>query len=264
MIITSRENEGIKRARAIRDGKQRSLLFIEGARLCEEAASSKLKLKEIFVVEEALKDPRVDALVKNLSEKRIKVRFVDERLMESLSETKSSQGVVLIAEKPNSEKENFVKAIKETPLFVMLHKTNNPANAGAIVRTAEAAGANGIIATKGSTYLFAPKALRGSMGSIFRLPVWLGVSFEEAVVFCKEKKIQVVCADANSQKTFTEHNWKKPSVLIMGEEGEGLSDKEIALADSIVSIPMKPPVESLNVAVSAGIILYEAATQRSK
>ncbi len=262
MIITSRENEGVKRARAVREGKHRSLLFIEGVRLCEEAVSSKLKLKELFVFEGSTNDERVSVLVKKLNEQRIKIRIVDGRVMESLSETKSSQGVVLISEKPNSEKEHFVKQIKGIPLLVMLHKTNNPSNAGAIIRTAEAAGANGIIATKGSTYLFAPKALRGSMGSIFRLPVWLGVTFEEAVDYCKKKKIQVVCADAGSAKTFTELNWKKPSVLVLGEEGEGFSSEEISMTDSVVSIPMKPPVESLNVAVSSGIILYEAARQR--
>lgn len=260
-IITSRDNERIKNARAVRDGKIRSSIFVEGVRLCEEAVRANIKVLEIFVNERDINENRISNIA---NEHREKFVLVSERIFESLSETKSSQGLVLICERPPYNHEVLSKSLPANPLLVMLHRTNNPANAGAIVRVAEAAGVSGLISTKGSTYLFAPKALRGSMGSTFRLPVWSSVSFEEATAWCRNRQITTVCADSNAATSFDEFDWKKPVALIMGEEGSGLTDDEIARADVSIKIPMKPPVESLNVAVAAGIILYEAARQREK
>lgn len=260
-LITSRDNERIKNARAVRDGKIRSSIFVEGVRLCEEALSANLNVIEIFVNEKDVDEERILKLTNEHDEKLI---IVSERVFESLSETKSSQGLVLIAERPQYNHEVLSKTLPQNPLLVILHRTNNPANAGAIVRVAEAAGVDGLISTKGSTYLFASKALRGSMGSTFRLPIWSSVSFEEATAWCKNRQITTVCADSNAATSFDKFDWKKPVALIMGEEGSGLTDEEISRADVSLKIPMKPPVESLNVAVAAGIILYEAARQRKE
>ena len=260
-IVTSRDNERIKQARAVRDGKIRSSIFIEGIRLSEEAVSANLNVTEVFVNEKHSDEERITSLTNVLNEK---VVVVSERVFESLSETKSSQGLILIAERPPYNHEVLSDVLPPNPLLVILHRTNNPANAGAIVRVAEAAGANGLIATKGTTYLFAPKALRGSMGSSFRLPIWSNVSYDEAVAYCKNRGITTVCADAKSEIPFTEFDWNRPTALIMGEEGSGLTTEEIERADVSVKIPMQTPVESLNVSVAAGILLYEAAKQRTK
>lgn len=260
-LITSRNNETIKHAKAVRVGKIRTSIFIEGIRLSEEAVHAKLNVRQILLNERDVLDERIVELTKDLTEK---VFVVSEKIFESLSETKSSQGLILIADRPTYNHEILCKTLPQNPLLVMLHRTNNPSNAGAIIRVAEAAGVCGIIATKGSTYLFAPKALRGSMGSSFRLPIWSNVSFEEAIAWCKNRQITTVCADAKSDIKYREFDWHKPTALILGEEGYGLSEDEIQKADIAVKIEMKPPVESLNVAVAAGILLYEASYQRVK
>lgn len=259
-LISSRDNVRIKHARAIREGKVRSRIFIEGIRLSQEAINANLNIVEVFVNETDLEDERISKLTNELKEK---VLVVTERVFESLSETKSSQGLVLIAMRPPYNHEVLSNLMTPNPLIVILHRTNNPANAGAIVRVAEAAGVDGLISTKGSTYLFSPKALRGAMGSTFRLPVWSNVSFEEAVAWCKNRKITTVCADAKAETTINEFDWKKPVAIILGEEGSGLTEDEIAKTDVSLKIPMKEPVESLNVAVAAGIILYKATGQRN-
>lgn len=131
------------------------------------------------------------------------------------------------------------------------------------MRTVEAAGASGVILTEGTTDIFSPKALRGAMGSSFRLPLWTGASFDEAIDFCRERGIRTVCTDIRAERVHTEIDWTAASALIVGPEATGLEKTEIALADESLRIPMHAPVESLNVAVATGIVLYEAARQRA-
>jgi TrmH family RNA methyltransferase len=143
-----------------------------------------------------------------------------------------------------------------------MHRINNPSNAGAVLRTAEAAGACGAILTEGTTDIFSPKALRGAMGSSFRLPLWTNAPFQEALAWCKEQGINTICADLRAGRAHTEIDWTQPSALVVGAESTGLTTEEMGDTVEAVRIPMHAPVESLNVAVAAAIALYEAARQR--
>ena len=145
-----------------------------------------------------------------------------------------------------------------------MHRITNPVNAGAILRTAEATGATGAIATENATDPFSPKALRGAMGAAFRLPVWYRPGYAQALDWCAQRGIKTVCADLNARKNYTEFDWTSPCALILGPETAGLWPAEIAAADDAVRIPMREPVESLNVSVATGVLLYEAARQRRK
>ncbi len=101
------------------------------------------------------------------------------------------------------------------------------------------------------------------MGSAFRLPIWSGPTYEEAIAWCKRRGILTVCADVHAEAMHDQVDWKQPAALILGPESTGLSQEETAVADQAVQIPMKGEAESLNVAVAAGVLLYEAARQRS-
>jgi len=136
-------------------------------------------------------------------------------------------------------------------------------NVGAILRTAEAAGATGVITTQNTSEPFSPKSLRGAMGSAFRLPIWSGPIYEEMIAWCRERGIETVCADAEVRRAHTDIDWTKATALIMGPESSGLTDEETKSASQVVSIPMHGAVESLNVSVAAGILLFEAARQRA-
>jgi TrmH family RNA methyltransferase len=264
-VITSRDNSLVKHARAVRQGKIREQIFIEGLRLCEEAATalSVDSIKDVIYTERFAQDKRGAGLLKPLMSECKRATLVSEAVFASISDTKTPQGIVLLASRPDTQVGALLKSSKETPLLVVLHKINNPSNAGAILRTVEAAGATGVILTEGTTDIFSPKALRGAMGSSFRLPLWTGASFDEALAFCRDKSIRTICADLEAERAHTLIDWTVPSALIVGAEATGLERAEIAMADETLKIPMRSPVESLNVAVATGVVLYEAARQRA-
>ncbi|MEP6923941.1 MAG: RNA methyltransferase [Pyrinomonadaceae bacterium] len=264
MEITSKDNSRLKHARAVRDGREKDWLFIEGLRLAEELAASNLEVTDFFFTPEFAANERGANLLAKFPDFRGAV--LSEKLLESISDTKTPQGMVVLASKPATGRgvlsSEMLRRGEEASLLVILHKLNNPANIGAILRTAEAAGCSGAILTSGSADVFSPRSLRGSMGSAFRLPLWTNAAFGEAIEFCRAHKIKTVCAELNARKAHTEIDWTCARALIVGSEADGLALAEIALTDESIQIQMQPPVESLNVAVACGVILYEAARQR--
>ena len=262
MEISSRDNSLLRQARAVRDGKIEELIFIEGLRLCEEAYRSKLNIEAVIVSEELLRKERAASAIEELSRVSKRVASVSEKLLETISYTKTPQGIVVLAQRPESSEERLAASLNNASLLVVLHQINNPVNVGAILRTAEAAGATGVITTTNTSDPFSPKSLRGAMGSAFRLPIWNGISFDEVIQWCRERGITSVCADAEAHAAYTEIDWTKPSALILGPESSGFSSEELGQADQRVCIPMKGNTESLNVSVAAGILLFEAARQR--
>jgi TrmH family RNA methyltransferase len=263
MIITSRDNSLLRQARAVRDGKVDASVFVEGLRLGEEALSSGLKIEAVIYSEEIARKERADLLIKQLGKVCQNVASVSEKLLESISYTKTPQGIVLLAARPASDEVSFNEKQPTTPFLVILHGINNPVNVGAILRTAEAAGVTGVIATAHTSDPFSPKALRGAMGSAFRLPIWTAADYEQVIAWCAERRVRTVCADVDGSKDYREFDWRDACALIVGPESTGLSSGEIAAADDAVRIPMQGSVESLNVAVATGVILYEANRQRA-
>jgi RNA methyltransferase, TrmH family len=261
--ITSRDNTLLRLARAVRDGKNTDYIFVEGLRLCEEALRSALDLEAVVVSEELLQKERMAAAIAALDQAAHRSASVSEKLLESISYTKTPQGIVVLARRPESSEKRLDAALETNPLLVVLHRINNPVNVGAILRTAEAAGASGVIATQNTSDPFSPKSLRGAMGSAFRLPIWAGPTYEKMIEWCRKRQIETVCADADAPLTHTAYDWTRSTALVLGPESTGLSEAETKSASQVVSIPMHGAVESLNVSVAAGILLFEAARQRS-
>ena len=260
--IISRDNSLLRQARAVRDGKVEELIFIEGLRLAEEALRSKLKIEAVIVSQQLAQKEKAQGLINELGQASHRLASVSEKLLESISYTKTPQGIVLLASRPETSEQHFAANNQEPALVVIMHRINNPVNVGAILRTAEAAGATGVIATKHTTDPLSPKSLRGAMGSAFRLPIWFGPTYDEAVAWCTQHDIQTICADVHASTSYHEVDWKRPSALIVGPESSGLSRQEIAAANQAVRIPMQAESESLNVAVATGVLLYEAARVR--
>ncbi len=262
MKITSRDNSLLRHARAVRDGKIDESIFIEGLRLCEEALRSGLRLEAVISSDHLSKKDRAAKLIDKLESQSEKSALVSEKLLESISYTRTPQGIVVIAARPTTGEDEFTERQPSKPLLVVLHGLNNPVNVGAILRTAEAAGATGVITTANTADPFSPKALRGAMGSAFRLPIWSNGKYPTVLEWCRKQSIQTICADAEASHSYTAIDWQRPSALIVGPESTGLSAEEMKLADIAARIPMKGSTESLNVAVAAGIFLYEANRQR--
>lgn len=260
MHITSRDNSLLRQVRAVRDGKVDELIYVEGLRLCEEALRSRLVIEAVVVSEELLRKERMAGVIDELSQAAKRFGSVSEKLLASVSYTKTPQGIIVLAERPESSELRL--STDTSRLLVVLHQINNPVNVGAILRTSEAAGAAGVITTKNTSDPFSPKSLRGAMGSAFRLPIWSGSSYTETIDWCRQRGIATICADVDATTFYTDIDWTGPSALILGPESTGLTAEELELADQRVSIPMKGIAESLNVAVAAGVLLFEAARQR--
>jgi len=260
--ISSRDNSLLRQARAVRDGKIEELIYVEGLRLCEEAQRSNLEIEVMIVSEELMRKERAAPAIAELSRVSKRTASVSEKLLESISYTKTPQGIVVLAVRPDSSEARLAASLTTSPLLVVLHQINNPVNVGAILRTAEAAGTTGVIATRNTSDPFSPKSLRGAMGSAFRLPIWSGPTYEEVIEWCRNRSIATVCSDAEADADYTDLDWTKAIALMLGPESTGFTDEELMNADQKVKIPMKGMAESLNVSVAAGILLFEAARQR--
>ncbi len=263
--ITSRENPKLKLARKVRDGRVKELIFIEGLRLAEEVLRSDLLVEEVFLDETFSANERNAQLLLSFQQQTLSLNEVSSKIFSSIADTQSSQGIILICRKPPTDKQNFEAAFSrqsaKLPIVITLHQINNPSNLGAILRTAEAVNVAGIIITNNSADVFSPKSLRASMGAGFRLNIWTNAGFNEVLAWARANNLTSTVADVHAEKSYSEINWNSPRLLIFGSEAHGLSANERAQIDEKVIIPMENEVESLNLAVSCGIILFEAKRQ---
>jgi len=216
--ITSRDNSLLKHARAVRDGKVHESIFIEGLRLSEEALRSQLQIETLIYSDHIAQKDRAATLIEQIQKVAPTAAAVSERLLASISYTKTPQGIILLASRPSISHENFAQRQDGSPLLAILHGINNPVNLGAILRTAEAAGATGVLTTNGTTDPFSPKSLRGAMGAAFRLPIWPDVDYQEAIDWCHRRSIRSICADAHAKESYTNVDWRVPTALIVGAE----------------------------------------------
>ena len=260
--IKSRDNAKLKFARRVRDGKETGHIFIEGARLCGEAVGSDLSVTAAFMSDKLGLDTDLQQALKK---KNAEMYSVSDSLLGSIADTKTPQGIVLIADRPKPQALNDLLSTENVdravPLWVYLCEVNNPSNLGAVMRTAEAAGVMGVIVSLNSADPYSPKSLRASMGSAFRVPIVEDVGIDLALATAKKKGIETIAVDARGEKSYLDVDWNTPSLLVFGSEAQGLSEEVLSSADERIKIPMDGNVESLNLAVSAGIILFEAKRQ---
>jgi len=262
--INSRDNQKLKFARAVRAGRQSEWIFVEGIRLTEELLKTSLVIRQVLVTTQMLQNQRFLTLIEKLVTANAEIAEVEEKLFDSLSDTKTSQGIIVIAEKPKTGRDIIETNLSQNPFLLLLHQLNNPSNLGAILRTAEAVGIDGVIVTKGTTDVFATKTLRGAMGANLRLRFWAEAEFSEVLRWAKSRNIKSVCADIRCDRSYLEIDWKVPRLLIIGSEGHGLTPSELYESDESLIIPMENGVESLNAAVAAGVIFFEAKRQRDQ
>ena len=255
-IITSRDNRRLIDARKVRDGKVRELIFLEGRRLVGEALRSEIELAECFAAD-SFDDGELLAKIAS----RCDVRRVADNSFRSITDTESPQGIALIAQRPGSTLAALDVGSADVPVVVFLKEANNPSNLGAIFRTAEAAGIAGVIVSENSADAFSPKANRAAMGANLRLPVVEGVSFEAALDWARDNGLAATATGASGAVRYDDLDWTKPRLLVLGSEARGLSGRELADVDETVTIPMADGVESLNLGVAAGILLFEARRQ---
>ena len=255
MLITSSSNERIKHARRVREGRERDLIFVEGERLVGECVSSGLPLQACFTA--ATPSAPQHTLLERIS---CPVFQLSESVLESLSDTTSTQGIIVIAERPWPALDQLFAS--PAPLILGLDRIQDPGNLGTLVRTAESAGVSGLFSFAGSADAFSPKTLRSSMGSAFRLPILPDVSGLGTIETCRSRGLKTVVATGEADLLHYDYDWRQPTLLILGNEGRGASTEILQACDARVRIPLHAPVESLNVAAAGAAILFEAVRQR--
>jgi TrmH family RNA methyltransferase len=257
-VIRSRSNPLLRRLRALKEKAGGELMLLEGPKLLREALASGVEVLEAAA---AFRPGRADAarLADELRGRGIPLRLVDERVLASLSEVETSQGILALARRPSFDEERIFRG---TPLVLVAAGIQNPGNLGALLRTAEAAGATGAYLTDGAADPFSWKALRGSMGSAFRLPHRRRITTAEALARLRSHGVAVLAADAAGARPYHDVDLRRPVALLIGPEGAGLAPAVQAQATESVAIPMAEGVESLNASVAAGVLLFEAARQR--
>ncbi len=260
-VIRSRTNPRYRRFLQLRQKGSADLCMLEGPKLVEEAFLAGVEIVEVAVAPHAESTDSVRRHLVTLAERGVPVHRMDASLVASLSEAETSQGLVALARRPVFDEDRILDGI---PLVVVAVEIQDPGNLGGLLRSAEAAGASGAYLTQGTADPFSWKALRGSMGSAFRLPTVRGVSVEDVIARLRARGVAIVGTAASAGTSYTEADWRRPVALLLGNEGAGLPAAVLQQADTVVSIPLCGRVESLNVGVAAGLLLFEAARQRGK
>ena len=258
-IIRSRSNPLVKQLRALKRGAMSDLALVEGFTLIEEALAAGVEIVEAALTPEVAASVRGGAIARELAERGVPVRHVEEAVLASLSEAETSQGLLALARRPAFHEDAIYAG---QPLVIVAAGLQNPGNVGALLRAGEAGGATGAYLSAGTADPFSWKALRGAMGSAFRLPHLRGLDAEDALARLRRRGVTTLAAVAKSGDRYDAVDLRRPVAFLLGQEASGLPDSLVAHADGRVTIPMAGRAESLNVAVAAGVLLFEAARQR--
>jgi TrmH family RNA methyltransferase len=258
--VRSRANPLFKRLRALKErGPEGELCLLEGPKLVLEALGAGLNVVEVGYSARAQTTPAGAAALSALGAQKVPLHWMSAELLASLSEVETSQGLVALARRPAFDEEQIYRA---TPLVVVADAIQNPGNLGGLLRTAEASGATGAYLTGSSADPLSWKALRGSMGSAFRLPHVRGLDADAALDRLRARGLTVLATAADGERRYDEADLRGPVAIVVGGEGSGLSAAIRRRATARLRIPLAPPVESLNVGVAVALVLYEAARQR--
>ena len=256
IYIESKENNLFKQIKKLKERRFREkegLFILEGLRLIEEAIKANVEIDKIIIAKDYEKRFEYFYLDNNIIKE--KTIIISNNLFSQISSTENSQGIIAVVKKKKYEKNlngNF---------YLICDKVQDPGNLGTIIRTAHAAGVNGIILTKGTVDIYNDKTIRSTMGSIFYIPIFYDDKNYSIIKSLKEDGFNLVATSLAESKNFFEENLKGKTILAVGNEGNGISDELFELADKKVKIPMPGGAESLNVSIATSIILFEKVRQ---
>lgn len=260
MIISS-QNARIQYVRALlskpRHRTENQAYVLEGIRLSEEALAFDIPVELVLYTAEV--SNRGKKLIRDFADKGVVVEEVTPEVMDSLSKTETSQGLLVVAPIPQ-------KPLPSSLQFILIADTiRDPGNMGTILRSAAAAGVQGIILTPGTVDCYSPKVIRSAMGAHFHLPV-ASLDWPEIHHLLKEEPnpLQILLADVHQGRSCWQTDLRQPTALLIGSEAEGASPAAHQLADALIHIPMPGGFESLNASVAAAILLFEVVRQRNK
>ena len=256
-MLTSLQNPLVKSFRKLHSAKQRrqqGVFLLEGTHLLEEACAVNYPLETVCCTPQWQSSHQ--KLWQQACQLAQRVENVSSEVLQAIATTVQPDGVVATARR------NEQQVVPYTGIGLALETLQDPGNLGTIIRTAAAAGASGLWISDDSVDLDNPKVLRASAGQWFRLSMGVSADLKATVGECQQAGMQVVATLPTASTSYWQVDWHRPSLILLGNEGAGLSDQLASLADLQVRIPLSSGVESLNVAIAAALLLYEAKRQR--
>lgn len=258
-MLTSVQNPMVKQLAGLKEKKRREatgLVLIEGVRFVEEALQAGTEIVQVVYSPRLTEGERGRQLLESVTRAKVSVLAVSEKVLAHVVDTGTPQGIAAAVRVPQVSLEQTA-----SDFLLVVDGVQDPGNLGTIIRTALAAGAGGVVCTKGTVDAFNPKTLRSTMGAVFKLPVIQGIAGDQLIEWLACRKISLVVADAAGEEMYYEAELNPPLALVIGNEGQGPSRLMLQRATRRVRIPLRGGVESLNAAVAAALLLFESARQ---
>ena len=274
-VANARVKEVMKLQKSARLRREKALYIVEGIRMFEEAPESELVavwVSQRFVQRHAkllyertgfVTEGEKGTLNKAKSGRKasqVRVELVTDEVFTHISDTKTPQGVLCVLRQKTYCLDELLQA--KTPLWVVLDGLQDPGNLGTILRTAEAAGVTGIILSRDCADIYNPKVIRSTMGSIYRQPFVLVEDLPKCLTQMQEHGIMLYAAYLEGSNLYDQESYLGGTAFLIGNEGNGLKEETLCHADQLIRIPMEGKVESLNAAVAASLLMFEAKRQR--
>ena len=264
-MLTSTKNPLVKQLRSLgenaKDRKEQGLFLVEGTHAITEAVATNYPLSILCCTEKWIAaNPDLYDQIEVSTEAIARLEIVSEEVLQAIATTKNPDGAIAAAVMPSRENINTAK-IKT--LGLALETIQDPGNIGAIVRSAVAVEIDGMLVSSDSVDLTNPKIIRATAGQWFRCPMQTSTNLADDIRKLQSQGIKAIATVAGAKKIYWDYDFRQPTVILLGNEGNGLSEELIELADEVIAIPQSDRVESLNVAISAALLLYEAKRQRA-
>jgi len=238
--------------------KKSKTFLIEGKREIQLAKKGNFLLKKILYNPSIFNEEELEHIL-HLNT-NIEVIEITNEVYNKLAHRASTEGILAVAESGNYNISSF-KVTTKNPLILVAEAPEKPGNIGALLRTADAANVDAVFIANPKTDFFNPNIIRSSVGTVFTVPIASGTT-AEIISFLKEHKINIFCAALTASKPYTEIDFNQPTAIVVGTEATGLSNEWLQSASQNIIIPMGGAIDSMNVSVSAGILIFEAVRQR--
>ncbi|MBQ8815515.1 MAG: 23S rRNA (guanosine(2251)-2'-O)-methyltransferase RlmB [Lachnospiraceae bacterium] len=262
-MISSTSNAQVKQVVALQTKakvrREQGQFVVEGLRLTVEVPAD--RLERLYVTQQFLQEHPEAVRRSDRETAVLPYEIVTEQVLRAMSDTQNPQGILGVVRQQEYSIEEMCRG-KKAPLLLILENIQDPGNLGTMMRTAEAAGVDGVIMSRDTVDIYNPKVVRSTMGAIFRLPFAYVESLDEVMEQCRQLGITTYAAHLGGKNNYDKENYGGGSAFLIGNEGNGLTDKLAGQADILVKIPMAGKAESLNAAVAAAVLVYEAARQR--
>lgn len=262
-VISSEHNDKVKYLKKLyssRNRKKMGKFILEGYRIIEEAVKAGAEFDKIYMTVDFYKSKQ-GKLIYKLTDTN-SIYFLEKKLLVEMADTSNPQGIIAVV---NDIDYRIDDLFHRTSSLLLLDRIQDPGNMGTIIRTAAAAGFDGIIILKGSVDIYNLKVLRATMGAIFNIPVIKNISLDLFNEYYQRhsQKYKLISTDLTGSKYYYHLDYNDPVILTIGNEANGISDSLLQLSDEIVKIPMSGEIESLNAGIAAGIIMYKVV-ERNK